>query len=370
MGRYQGIGLMSGTSLDGIDLAYCTFSETDAGWELELGIAETVPMEEQWYARLKCLDTADARTYARTDVYWGHYLGRVVQGFVKRHGLRPQFVASHGQTIFHQPQKNYTAQIGDGESMVTYLDCPLVTNFRNGDVALGGQGAPLVPFAERLLFPGHELFLNLGGFANLSAPDGAGGVLAFDVTVCNMGLNWLCRNLDPPLPYDPDGQLARSGRVDTALLEALDGLAYFGQAPPKSLGTEWFEAEVLPLLAADGLPVADRLRTLTEHVARRTAADLSAPELSGKSLMVTGGGARNGFLVERLADCLKPRGISLAQVPEALVDFKEAVVFAFLGLQTLLGRPNVLASVTGARLDHLGGSIHLPPHLPGRWSLL
>ena len=354
--------MMTGTSLDGIDLVYARFDSRDGEqWEFELLEAEEVPLDEKWYARLRCLDTADARTYARTHVYWGHHLGQVLRDFIQRHGLKPQFAAAHGQTIFHEPHRNYTAQIGDGESMVTYLDVPLVTNFRNQDVALGGQGAPLVPFGERHLFPQRDLFLNLGGFANLSIHPESGKPLAFDVAAANLAFNWLARTLDPPLPYDPDGQIAAQGTLQPDWLAELDALDFYAEAPPKSLGTEWFEAAVLPLLVREDISVADKLHTYGVHLAGQVARALRAHRGQGGAMVVTGGGARNKFLRKELIKALKPSGIVLAEVDNAVIDFKEALIFAFLGLHTLLGRPNVLGSVTGAAYDNLGGSIHLPP---------
>lgn len=362
MGKYVGIGMMTGTSLDGIDLVAVAFEENELGnWRFEILQSEEIPLDEKWYARLRCLDTADARTYARTHVYWGHHLGKVLADFIQRNQLEVQFAAAHGQTIFHEPHRNYTAQIGDGETMVSYLDIPLVTNFRNKDVALGGQGAPLVPFGERALFPNQRLFLNLGGIANLSYHQSNGEVLAFDVCAANMALNWLARNLQPPLPYDPDGQLAASGEIIPELMEALEALPFYQQAPPKSLGTEWFEAKVLPLISNPAWEVADRLHSYTEHLAQQIAAAVGACGGQNQSLLATGGGIRNKFLHERLKVNLNPLGVQLEDAPAMVVDFKEALIFAFLGLQTLLGRPNVLASVTGAAYSNLGGSIHLPP---------
>ncbi len=359
MVKYKGIGVMTGTSLDGVDLVMVEFEEAETGWNYELLVGEEIPLDEKWYARLRCLDTADARTYARTNVYFGHYLGKLVADFISRNQFAPQFVASHGQTIFHEPHRNYTAQIGDGESMVTYLKVPLVTNFRNKDVALGGQGAPLVPFGEQQLFSGTPYFLNLGGFANLSIHQSGGEVVAFDIAAANMALNWLARNLDPPLPYDPDGQIAARGEVHTGLLERLNQLPFYIQSPPKSLGTEWFEKEVLPLLVEEGISTEDKLRTYVEHLAIQVAASVGV-EGNG-SMLVTGGGARNKLLMNRLQIHLATKGIQIVPANNTLIDFKEALIFAFLGLMTLLGRPNVLGSVTGAALNNLGGSIHLPP---------
>ncbi len=359
MKRYNGIGLMSGTSLDGIDLAYCEFAETDGRWRFELLAAETIAYDEQWYARLRCLDEQDALAYARTHVYYGHLLGKVLRGFIERNELKPSFVASHGQTIFHQPEKNFTAQIGDGETIASYLPCPLVTNFRNKDVAMGGQGAPLVPFGERHLFSDRKLFLNLGGIANISFSG-----QAFDVAPCNMALNWLASRLDPAQAFDRDGAAARAGQMDYELYDALENLAYYQQSGPKSLGTEWFTAQVMPLLSQADSPIEDRLKSVVLHIVSRITValrDLNVhTDTSAGPLVVTGGGAHNAYLMEELQKSVAGLGLKIDQLPEAVVDFKEAVIFAFLGLQTLLGRPNALASVTGAYVDVCGGSIHLP----------
>ncbi len=416
MKSWRGIGLMSGTSLDGVDLAYCEFSESDVSesdgsesdgkWSFELLIGETVPLDEKWVARLAYLDQVDARTYARTDVYWGHHLGRLVADFIQRHGIQPQFVASHGQTIFHEPDKNYTAQIGDGETMVSYLPCPLVSNLRNKDVAMGGQGAPLVPFGERMLWPEVRWFLNLGGIANLSRISRTGDSMAFDVTACNMAMNWLTRQLEPAVSFDRDGAIAAGGTLHEGLFAALEGLPYYQLSPPKSLGTEWFVSAVLPLLADESIPVADRLHTYARHLVGRLVADLSRygaatgesggdgpPGISGlegegvktgtsgrevegaslggtatEPLLVTGGGAHNVYLMQCLRDAVTPLGIELVDCTKEVIDFKEAIVFAFLGLMTLTGRANTLPGVTGASQPVAGGSIHLPP--TGGFSLL
>lgn len=365
MRRYTGIGLMSGTSLDGIDLAYCEFTENDGAWQFELLAAETIGYDEQWYARLRCLDTQDALAFARTHVYYGHLLGRTLREFIDRNELKPQFVASHGQTIFHQPEKNFTTQIGDGETIAAYLPCPLVANFRNKDVALGGQGAPLVPFGEQHLFPNYKLFLNLGGIANLSF-----GGKAFDVVPCNMALNWLANAMETPQAYDHDGATARSGQMDYALYDALENLPWYQQSGPKSLGTEWFNAHILPLISQSESPIEDRMKTFVLHVVSRITVALRDLQVRSLPLVVTGGGAHNKYLMEELQKSLAGLGVTIERLPDAVVDFKEAVIFAFLGLQTLLGQPNILASVTGAKLDVCGGSIHLPPAGWGKMALI
>ncbi len=355
MKLYKGIGLMSGTSLDGIDLAYCEFSEKEGNWRFELLAAETIAYDEQWYARLACLDEQDGLAYAKTNVYLGHHFGKTLKEFITRNELKPDFVASHGHTIFHQPEKNFTAQIGDGETIVAYLPCPLITNFRNKDVAMGGQGAPLVPFGEKFLFPDQKLFLNLGGISNLSFEG-----KAFDVSPCNMALNWLCSTLAPPLPYDFNGELAQSGKMDYDLYAALEALPFYEKSGPKSLGMEWFNANVLPLISNDAIPVANRLRTFCLHIVSRLTVAFREIGAQNQKLVVSGGGAHNTFLMEELQKSIAPMGIEFEHLNKDVIDFKEAIIFAFLGLQTVLGRPNILASVTGSKMDISGGSIHLP----------
>jgi len=362
-----GIGCMSGTSLDGLDMACVAFTPQGAGYAWQVLAAETVPFDERWHSRLYNLPTQSAETYAKTNVYFGHWLGRTVKDFIAKHGLSPDFVASHGQTIFHQPDKNFTAQIGDGETMATYLPCRVVTNFRNKDVALGGQGAPLVPFGEMYLFPAHSLFLNLGGFANLTLSEGSAhdatyhdnAYTAFDVVPCNIVLNQLVREGFEGLSFDPDGQLAASGGVNGGLLYRLNGLPYFAQHPPKSLGWEWVQAHVLPLLTEDdSLSIPDILATYCEHVAIQVAVAASRGKQSHSNILLTGGGWHNAYLRARIAAHLAPAGISVAGVTSEIVDYKEAIIFAFLGLRVLEGLPNVLPSVTGAREAAIGGSIH------------
>ena len=367
---YDGIGLMSGTSLDGIDLVFCRFWEKSSPapdqppWEYKILKAKTVPMPAKWHDRLYCLDTQSAETYAKTDIYFGHFLGEVIRDFIQKEGIKPQFVASHGQTIFHQPEKTFTAQIGDGETISSYLDVPLVTNFRNKDVALGGQGAPLVPFGEVNLFSNDHIFLNLGGIANLTI-----GTTAFDVCVCNMALNWLAGQLIPACSYDNGGEIAAGARVNKELLNLLDSLPWYELAPPKSLGKEWFEGTILPLLNSFPASTQEKMRTYVEHIAGQIALSIyqtqsaQAANLKDPSnLLATGGGVHHSLLMSCIQARLLKRGLEIQiKTDPQLIDYKEALIFAFLGLNTLLRRPNVLASVTGARMGAVSGSVHLPP---------
>lgn len=352
---YEGIGVMTGTSLDAIDLAYCRFEEQNDSYVWVCLLAESIEIEARWRDRLMALPQQTAEIYAKTHVYLAHYLGKNIANFIHKHQLRPQFVAVHGQTIFHQPHKNFTAQIGDGETLVSYLQCPLVCNFRNKDVALGGEGAPLVPLGEKYLFPDTRLFLNLGGFANVSY-----GQQAFDIAPCNLVLNALLRAFNPDADYDRGGQIARAGKLLPELLAALNALPYYRQKAPKSLGSEWVEQQLFPIFAAYKPELADGLHTFCEHLAQQTAASVEQLGVQHEQLLITGGGRHHDYLMERLGHHLEPLHISIAETSDELVDFKEAIIFAFLGLRALTGKPNTLKSVTGARQDAVCGSVHLP----------
>ncbi len=353
MKKYRGIGVMTGTSMDGIDLACCDFVSKGKSWRFEVVAVESLPLDDIWRARLANLGSQSAEVYAKTDVYFAHYLGKHIQGFIEGKGLNPDFVASHGQTIFHRPEKNYTAQIGDGETLVSYLSCPLVSNFRNKNVAKGGEGAPLVPFGEQYLWPEHQLFLNLGGIANISWKQ-----RAFDVSPCNLVLNQLVAAYG--MAYDEGGEIAASGDVHPELLQALNSLPYYRRKPPKSLGAEWVYDPFFKTLGAFELQPQDALRTAVEHIAQQIGLALQRLNTTGQQMLVTGGGRHNAFLMERISECISPLGGSFAATDDETIDFKEAIIFGFLGLFTLLGKPNTLAAATGSSEAVLGGSIHLP----------
>ncbi len=344
--------------MDGLDIACCDFFEENGKYRFEVVVAETVGFDERWQNRLRKIADQNAEIYAKTHVYFGHWMGEQTRQFIDKHGLEPDFVASHGQTVFHQPHKSFTAQIGDGETMVASLPCPLVTNFRNKNVAAGGEGAPLVPFGEQYLFSDYQLFMNLGGIANMTW-----GEQAFDISPCNMVLNRIVQALDPDLAYDKDGELAASGAIDPALLEAMNALPYYRQRPPKSLGAEWVDTQFIPLFTQYQPAPLDALRTTVAHIAFQIALAAKRLGIRDQQMLITGGGYHNSFMREQIASHLAPLGIVVDRtVNLAIVDFKEAIIFAFLGLAALKGMPNTLAKATGTQLPVLGGAIHLPPH--------
>lgn len=356
------LGLMSGTSLDGIDLALC---DIDAhGYRIMA--AETVPYSSEWKQRLSTLENATAFEYALANVELGHLFGQKINRFLEGKE-RPEAIASHGHTIFHQPCNRdategssrvtgLTTQIGDGDAIAAETGLPVVSNFRTLDVALGGQGAPLVPIGDELLFGEYDACLNLGGIANISYRS-KGNRVAYDVCPCNMALNRLAAMLG--YPYDSEGANARSGEVHTCLLHELDALGYYTQEGPKSLGKEWFVGQFWPLVKefvgfVPSLPrVRDALATVTSHIAIQIARVVERQQI--KTLLVTGGGAWNSYLLEIMGKYCPEVKIT---VPDALiVNYKEALVFALLGYLRLTGKVNTLASVTGAKMDSVGGNI-------------
>ena len=352
------LGLMSGTSLDGIDLALCDISEN--GYKVLA--AETVPYYEEWRQRLATLENASAYEYALANVELGHLFGRTINRFLEGKE-RPEAIASHGHTIFHQPQLQLTTQIGDGDAIAAETGLPVVSNFRTLDVALGGQGAPLVPIGDELLFGEYDACLNLGGIANISFRYEVGGRryeverVAFDVCPCNMALNRLATILG--YPYDEGGTNARSGEVHTCLLHDLDALDYYTQDGPKSLGKEWFVGQFWPLVkeflgvVPSQSHVRDALATVTSHIAIQIARVVERQQI--KTLLVTGGGAWNSYLLEIMGKYCPETQIT---VPDPLiVNYKEALIFALLGYLRLTEKVNTLASVTGAKCDSIGGNI-------------
>lgn len=340
------LGLMSGTSLDGTDLVLCDIN----GRDYRILAADTVPYPEQWRRRLSSLEDATALEYIKANVELGHYFGKIINEFLVDKNIHVDAVSSHGHTIFHQPAIGLTTQIGDGDSIAAETGLPVVCNFRTLDVALGGQGAPLVPIGDELMFSDFDACLNLGGIANISYRQ-EGCRVAYDICPCNMPLNRLAALLG--FPYDRDGENARRGVLNHQLSETLNSIDYYSISSPKSLGKEWFVSTFWPHVEAAEVPVEDKLRTVVEHIAIQISSVLRRQHI--RTLLVTGGGAFNKFLLERLGK-LEPE-VEITVPDNLIVNYKEALIFALLGYLRLRGEVNTLSSVTGARCDSIGGNI-------------
>jgi anhydro-N-acetylmuramic acid kinase len=346
------IGIMSGTSLDGLDIAYCQFSKEPERWTFSISDAKCVHYSPEWRERFSTAHALSGIELTALDAHFGRFIAQQVNDFLKGTGLpKPDLIASHGHTVFHAPAAGYTLQVGSGAHIAAATGITTVNDFRSMDVALGGQGAPLVPVGDALLFGNYAACLNLGGFSNISF-DSHGERTAFDICPVNIVMNPLAEILGQP--FDRDGALAASGSIMPQLLEQLNGLSIYHTKKRPSLSREWLEAEVLPLIPSEKR-TEDVLRTFAEHSAQQMAIVLNT--LSGaREVLLTGGGAYNRFLVERLRS-LTPMTIV---VPDSIiVEFKEAVIFAFLGVLRMRRETNVLRSVTGAISDSCSGAVHL-----------
>lgn len=339
---------MSGTSLDGLDICLVEFGP-DGQWEIQAFCC--YPYTENWRSRLKSATQSDAEEITRLHIDFAHLQAEYVLRFMQEFNCHADLISAHGHTIFHQPEKHFTLQIGEGETMAALLNIPVVTNFRVQDVALGGQGAPLVPAGEKHLFPEYSLFLNLGGIANIHILNTA----AFDICPANMLLNYLIQPLG--LPYDDGGKIASSGKMIPELFSQLNKIPYYTQSYPKSLGIEWFEQNIIPCVN-DFLnhSLSDLLFTSTCHVAFQTGRVLK--NVRGK-MLVTGGGALHSFLISKMAEYAP--GVDIIVPDQRLIEAKEALVFAWLGYRRYRGEINTLPEHTGAAKAVSAGALSIPP---------
>lgn len=348
--KFRVIGVMSGTSVDGLDIAYCEFNYIEA-WKYKLLMAETIDYSREWNDKLINADSISAREFMFLNAEYGRFIGDAVRSFISKYNFTPDYIASHGHTVFHEPTKGFTTQIGSGAEIASKTGVVTVCDFRTSDVALGGQGAPLVPIGDKLLFHDYDACLNLGGFSNVSF-DSDGKRIAFDICPVNIVLNYISRKVG--LNYDLYGKIARVGKVDNILLKKLNDLHFYEMIPPKSLGKEWVDKFIFPLLDNSGLNENDQMRTFCEHCAIQISLALNCFS-NNSEMLVTGGGTHNLFLM----DCIKNLAKIKCVVPSKdIVNFKEALIFAFLGVLRVKNEINCLSSVTGASRDNIGGVIY------------
>jgi anhydro-N-acetylmuramic acid kinase len=351
---YSLIGLMSGTSGDGLDIAYLHFEFLE-NWSFEIEEAQTIPFPSDLGERLSKAHLLPALELAQLDVDFGKWTGTQVKDFCRQFQVKPLAVASHGHTVFHQPATALSLQIGNGWALHQASGQKVINDFRMLDVQLGGQGAPLVPIGDQLLFPHADFCINLGGISNISMQKN-GVRIAFDCSPFNLLLNPEANKLGKA--YDSGGEFARSGEVNLTLFEALNRLPFYHKSSAKSLGREDMERDFFPLIAESGLSPQDTLSTLVEHFAFQIASIIKffAPK-AFPSVLITGGGAYNAYFIERLDHYLENNWLQIDASPR-LIEFKEAMIFAFLGVLRLRGEANCLASVTGASMDSCGGTIY------------
>ncbi|WP_026753880.1 anhydro-N-acetylmuramic acid kinase [Sediminibacter sp. Hel_I_10] len=347
---YKVIGVMSGTSLDGIDLAYITFRFADkVGFEIQH--AETVAYSNTWRKQLSKLTEMELDDLKRLDNSYTVYLSEVINNFIKTHRLDDvDAICSHGHTALHRPQDGLTYQIGNLPVLAELTNHKVVCDFRVQDVKLGGQGAPLVPIGDQLLFSNYDYCINLGGFANISFEE-EGLRIAYDICPVNTVLNYYAELLGES--YDAEGKIAASGKVDQTLLQQLNELPFYKMSSPKSLGLEWVKHTVLPIIDTFDLAIPDVIATFTEHVAVQIAAVVH----KDSKILCTGGGTYNTYLLSRIEHL---KDIEITHTKKNLIEFKEALIFGLLGVLKLRDAINCLASVTGACHDHSSGEIYNP----------
>jgi anhydro-N-acetylmuramic acid kinase len=342
------LGIMSGTSLDGLDLALCRFADQDLKYQFEIIKAATIPYLKEWKEKLAGASVLSAEKYFALHAEYGSFIGDQVNLFLSTEE-KPKAIASHGHTVFHQPDKGFSTQIGCGATIAAKTGITTVNDFRSLDVALAGQGAPLVPIGDEMLFSEFSACLNIGGIANISfSKDGKRE--AYDVCVANMLLNFLSEKLG--FAYDAGGELAKKGTIDDKILNELDSMPFYSQKGARSIGREWFEKNILPRFK--DLNPHDGLATATEHIARKISEDIKKNNLN--DVLVTGGGAYNELLIERIRH---HSGAKIIIPADDILNFKEALIFAFLGFLRLHEKVNTLSSVTASKKNSVGGAVYL-----------
>ena len=361
--QYRVIGLMSGSSLDGLDIAFVHLEETAGAWTFDIRNTVCYPYSNDWIERLKNATALSAYEYLLLHCDYGHHLGQEVNRFIIENELQyqVQLIASHGHTSFHNPSRKMTGQLGDGSAIAGETGINVVSDLRALDIALGGQGAPIVPIGEKLLLGGHHFFLNLGGIANISGHPISEDFIAFDVCPANRILNMLAG--EKGLAFDDHGLMAEKGSINQVLLEKLNQLPYYGLDFPKSLANDFGTDIVYPLMRKERDSIENKLRTYVEHICLQIARsiqkildgrDFGSDELK---LLATGGGVKNDFLVNRLRSFLSEMKIELVTPDQTLTDYKEALVMALMGVLRWREESTVLSSVTGASRDSIGGAV-------------
>jgi len=348
---YKVIALMSGTSLDGIDIIFSEYNYNNS-WSFKILNSETIKYSSDWELVLKRLVNNSMDELKSIDSKYSKYLGNVVLDFIEKYKIETvDFIASHGHTALHRPEVGLTYQIGNQQVFADVINKKVICDFRIQDVELGGQGAPLVPIGDRLLFHNYDYCLNLGGFANISFENKSERI-AYDICPVNIVLNYYVSKLG--LEYDDKGQMASAGSINEKLLTDLNKLSYYKDLPPKSLGLEWVEEYIFPLIDSYNLQTKDVLRTFVEHISIQISNTLDPEKLE---VLATGGGVYNDFLLKCLRSQTK---IKIAIPNTEIIEFKEALIFGLLGVLKERNEINCLMSVTGAEKNHSSGKILIP----------
>lgn len=344
------LGIMSGTSLDGIDLCLSKFY-FESNWKYEIIKCATIPYSKEWSDKLAKADQLSGRDLSELNCNYGKLLGEESKKFLNNSQQKVDLIASHGHTVFHQPQAGFSLQIGHGAYIAAVSNIRTVADFRSSDIAYGGQGAPLVPFGEFHLFPEYEAWMNIGGIANISIRK-KDKIIAFDIAAANMALNYVSKNR-LGLDFDDNGEIAANGKLQKPLFDKLNQFFFYQSKPPKSLGKEDIFKHIIPLLSESNYSTEDILNTYCHHLCFQMTQTAKKNTITNKKILLSGGGTHNGFLMKLLS-----RDLSIEIPKKEIIDYKEALIFAFLGLHRYLKSNNILCSVTGAKKDTVGGAIY------------
>lgn len=354
--QYTVIGLMSGTSLDGLDIVCCSFEKKNDIWIFSIIDTDSIDYDVTFKEQLKNTVHLEPTALLAFHNEYGSWLGNEVKKFIEQNNIHVDFVASHGHTVFHQPEIGLTYQIGSGQHLANACGQKVICDFRTNDVALGGQGAPLVPIGDQLLFGQYDFCLNLGGISNISF-NSEEKRIAYDISPANMLLNFICATIDKA--YDNHGEIAKTGTLNPILLDTLNSLSYYTLTFPKSLGYEWFVEKMIPIVDHTQDSAENLLHTAVHHITTQIADAIKKTNHKNSSILVTGGGAKNDFLIKILQQKLD--GFATVVIPpEEIIDFKEALIFAFMGVLRERNEVNCLQSVTGARKDSSSGVLYHP----------
>jgi len=352
---YHVIGLMSGSSLDGLDIVFVELKENNNNWQFTLQASACIEYDNEWCNKLKQASHLTAYDYNLLHTAYGHFIGKQVNGFIETNQLKGKvdLITSHGHTVFHSPLNHTTTQLGDGAAIAAITEINVVSDLRAIDVALGGQGAPIVPVGEKLLFNEYDYLLNIGGIANISI--NREDYVAFDICPANRILNMLANNNGQP--YDAGGLIAAKGIINNNLLSQLNNLDYYKQAYPKSLANSFGTDIIYPLIQSFNLPVENALRTYVEHIAIQIKDVFIKINPSKGKLFITGGGALNTFLIERISFLLTPLQIETIIPSKEIINYKEAIIMSLLGVLRIRNEYTVLSTVTGASRNSIGGAL-------------
>ena len=355
---YRVLGIMSGSSLDGMDIAFIELTVQMGKWSYEIIHAETLPYNATWKERLSGAIKLNARDYLLLHSEYGHFIGNEINHFIEKNNLYFQvsLITSHGHTTFHEPGLKMTAQLGDGAAIASVTGLPVVTDLRALDVAFGGQGAPIVPIGEKLLFSNDQLFLNIGGIANISI-NLTDQYIAYDICPANSILNRLAQKNNQE--FDNGGEIALSGKINEQLLDKLNNLQYYQNPYPKSLSNNFGSEIIYPVIEYFDCSVADSLRTYCEHIALQVKNSLLPFEerLKYKNLFITGGGAFNSFLINTIKDKIKEFNIRITIPDHMTIKYKESLIMGLIGVLRWRQEYNVLSEVTGSSRNSIGGSV-------------